>query len=154
MEASPSSRPTHTGRTSSGSTNTFTAEMGPASTRALRPAGQDWSPSSSSRAVVNVDLGAPAAMRQHWPEYLIEAIGLGLFMLAACLFVTLLEHPSSPVRQTITHPFLRRIPMGLAMGLTAIGLVYSPWGPRSGAHFNPSVTLSFWRLVKVSFWAA
>src|SRR5262245_7263100 len=154
MEASPSSRPTHTGGTSSGSTNTFTATMVPASARAIRPAGQDWTPSSSSRAVVNVDLGAPAAMRQHWPEYLIEAIGLGLFMLTACMFVTLLEHPSSPVRQTITHPFLRRIPMGLAMGLTAVGIIYSPWGQRSGAHLNPSVTLTFWRLGKVTPWDA
>src|SRR5215470_9246544 len=100
------------------------------------------------------DFGALAAVLQHWPEYLIEAIGLGLFMLSACLFVTLLEHPNSPVRQTVTEPFVRRIPMGLAMGLTAVGLVYSPWGQRSGAHFNPSVTLTFWRLGKVTFWDA
>jgi aquaporin Z len=44
---------------------------------------------------------------------------------------------------------LRRIPMGLAVGLTAVALVYSPWGQRSGAHFNPAVTLTFWRLGKV-----
>jgi aquaporin Z len=35
------------------------------------------------------------------------------------------------------------------MGLTAISMIYSPWGKRSGAHFNPSVTLTFWRLGKV-----
>ena len=51
-------------------------------------------------------------------------------------------------------PFLRRIPMGLAMGLTAAGLIYSPWGQRSGAHLNPSVTLTFWRLGKVRPWDA
>jgi aquaporin Z len=39
--------------------------------------------------------------------------------------------------------------MGLAMGLTAMSLIYSPWGRRSGAHFNPSVTLTFLRLGKV-----
>jgi len=97
---------------------------------------------------------ALTAVLQHWPEYLIEALGLGLFMLSACLFVTLLEHPNSPVRQTVTDPFLRRIPMGLAMGLTAVGLIYSPWGQRSGAHLNPSVTLTFWRLGKVTPWDA
>jgi aquaporin Z len=91
-----------------------------------------------------------AAMRQHWPEYLIEAIGLGLFMLSACVFVTLLEHPNSPVRQAIPNPMLRRIPMGLAMALTAAGIIYSPWGQRSGAHLNPSVTLTFWRLGKIA----
>jgi len=100
------------------------------------------------------DRGPRAAVLQHWPEYLIEAIGLGLFMISACLFGTLLEHPNSPVRQAITDPMLRRIPMGFAMGLTAMALIYSPWGQRSGAHFNPSVTLTFWRLGKVAPWDA
>jgi aquaporin Z len=44
--------------------------------------------------------------------------------------------------------------MGLAMGLTAIAIIYSPWGRRSGAHLNPSVTLAFLRLGKVAGWDA
>ena len=67
-----------------------------------------------------------AALKHHWPEYLMEAAGLGLFMLSACVFATLLEHPASPVRQAISDPIQRRILMGLAMGLTAVSLVYSP----------------------------
>ena len=66
----------------------------------------------------------------------------------------LLEHPDSPVRQAVAEPMLRRIPMGLAMGLTAVALIYSPWGQRSGAHFNPSVTLTFLRLGKIAPWDA
>jgi aquaporin Z len=83
-----------------------------------------------------------------------EGAELGLFMISACAFVVLLEHPASPVSHAIPNPSLRRILIGLAMGLTAIGIIYSPLGQRSGAHFNPSVTLTFFRLGKVEFWDA
>ena len=66
------------------------------------------------------------ALQSHWPEYLMEALGLGLFMLSACAFGALLEHPSSPLQQAIESPALRRALMGVAMGGTAIGLIYSP----------------------------
>jgi aquaporin Z len=83
-----------------------------------------------------------------------EGAGLGVFMISACLFGTLMENPYSPVRQAIDDPLQRRILMGLAMGLTAIAIVYSPWGKQSGAHINPSVTLTFFRLGKVKGWDA
>lgn len=88
-------------------------------------------------------------MRAHWPEYLIEAAGLGVFMLSACVFGALLGHPDSRVVHALPEPLARRTLMGLAMGLTAVALIYSPWGRRSGAHFNPATTLTFWRLGKV-----
>ena len=91
-----------------------------------------------------------SALREHWPEYLAEAAGLGLFMISACVFGTLLGHPDSPVVGVLPDPVTRRVLMGLAMGLTAIGLIYSPWGQRSGAHFNPATTLTFWRLGKLT----
>jgi aquaporin Z len=94
------------------------------------------------------------ALRQHWPEYMMVAAGLGLFMVSACGFGTLLESPLSPVRQAIADPLLRRFLMGLAMALTAVSLIYSPWGKQSGAHFNPAVTLTFLRLGKVPSWDA
>jgi aquaporin Z len=90
------------------------------------------------------------ALCAHWPEYLAEAAGLGLFMVSACAFGTLLGHPDSPVVRMLPDPVARRVLMGLAMGLTAVGLIYSPWGQRSGAHFNPATTLTFWRLGKLT----
>ena len=89
-------------------------------------------------------------MRAHWPEYVIEAAGLGVFMFVACTFGAVLGHPDSGVVHAVPHPLLRRTIMGLAMGLTAVALIYSPWGRRSGAHFNPATTLTFWRLGKVA----
>src|SRR3989304_3229360 len=59
-----------------------------------------------------------------------------------------------PVYQALPDPFFRRVLMGIAMGLTAVGIIYSPWGKQSGAHINPSVTLTFFRLGKVKFWDA
>jgi aquaporin Z len=94
------------------------------------------------------------ALRRHWPEYVMEGAELGLYMLSACAFVVLLEYPTSPVHQALPDPALRRVLLGIAMGVTAIGLIYSPLGQRSGAHFNPAVTLTFFRLGKVEVWDA
>ena len=44
--------------------------------------------------------------------------------------------------------------MGLAMELTAIAIIYSPWGKQSGAHINPAVTLTFFRIGKIAGWDA
>ena len=90
------------------------------------------------------------ALEEHWPEYLAEALGLGLFMVSTCVFGTLLGHPGSPAARAIPDGLSRRLFMGLAMGLTAAALIYSPWGRRSGAHLNPATTLTFWRLGKVA----
>ena len=89
------------------------------------------------------------ALRQHWPEYLMEGAELGLFMISACAFTVLLYHPGSAVAQNIHNEIVRRMLMGVAMGSTAIAIIFSPLGKRSGGHFNPSVTLTFFRLGKI-----
>ncbi|AFY75094.1 permease, glycerol uptake facilitator [Synechococcus sp. PCC 7502] len=82
-------------------------------------------------------------------EYWIEAVGLGIFMVLATLATAIFELPSSPLCQAIAEPLIRRFIIGILMGLTAITIIYSPWGKRSGAHINPAVTLTFWRLQKI-----
>jgi aquaporin Z len=94
------------------------------------------------------------ALKHHWPEYLMEGACLGLFMISAFTFGAILEHTASPVHPAIPNPLLRRLLMGIAMGLTAIAIIYSPWGKQSGAHINPSTTLTFFRLGKVMKWDA
>jgi len=88
-------------------------------------------------------------IREHWPEYLMEAAGLGLFMVSAAVVTALLEYPHSLLYPMLPNPFIRRALIGVAMGLTAIGIIYSPWGKRSGAHLNPAVTVTFFRLGKI-----
>lgn len=94
------------------------------------------------------------SLKNHWPEYLIEGACLGLFMISAFTFATLLEHPASPLHRALSYPLLRRFLMGIAMGSTAVAIIYSPWGKQSGAHINPATTLTFFRLGKIRKWDA
>ena len=78
-----------------------------------------------------------------------EAAELGIFMISACVFTALIQYPGSPVHDLLPDPFLRRLLTGLAMACTAVLLVFSGWGKQSGAHINPSITLTFFRLGKI-----
>jgi aquaporin Z len=107
------------------------------------PPGRKVDPNHASPLPVR--LGASRALREHWPEYLIEAVGLGIIMLVSASVAV--------VAQTLLPaawpPLVRRMVQGLVIAGTGASLVYSPWGMRSGAHFNPSVTLTFLVLGRV-----
>jgi len=78
-----------------------------------------------------------------------EAALLAAFMIAANLLAILLFHPQFTAVHVLPSELARRALMGLAMGLTCVMLVYSPFGRRSGAHMNPAFTLALWSLAKV-----
>jgi aquaporin Z len=99
-------------------------------------------------------LNAADSLRLHWPEYLMEAGESGCYLFSACALATLLWHPASPLQQYLRNDAVRRMLMGAGMGATIILIVHSPWGKQSGAHFNPAVTLAFYRLRKVTSWDA
>jgi len=97
---------------------------------------------------------ARGALLFHWPEYLMEAAETALYLFSACAFATLLWHPNSPIQKYLPGQAVRRMLMGSAMSASIIAIVLSPWGKQSGAHFNPAVTFTFYRLRKMELWDA
>jgi aquaporin Z len=82
--------------------------------------------------------------RLHWGHYAIEAWGLGTFMIVAGAVAVALDMLPVPIaRWLAVHDVAGRAIFGVAMGLCAAAIIYSPWGARSGAHLNPAVTLTF-----------
>jgi aquaporin Z len=89
-------------------------------------------------------------VRLHWQLYVFESAELALFMIAACFSTVLLYNPASPLLSFLPSADFRRLLMGAAMGVTAILIIHSPMGKRSGAHFNPAITLTYLRLGKIA----
>src|SRR5215471_17505920 len=104
-----------------------------------------FKPVQAAMPAVSNRFAAMEAVRAHWPEYLMEAAALGMFMVSACMFGVLLEHVAG---------LASRVLAGIAMGFTAVAIISSPWGQRSGAHMNPAVTLTFLCLGKIAAWDA
>ena len=87
------------------------------------------------------------ALRAHWPLYCYEAAELATFMIAACLVAVLMFRTLAG-----WNPWVQRLGMGATMGSTAVGIILSPWGKASGAHFNPAISLTFYRLGKIGLY--
>ena len=94
---------------------------------------------------------ADAALVNRWKLYLFEGAELAAFMFSACFFTVLLFHPDSLLLRRLPDPVVRRLCMGVAMGITAMLIIHSPMGKQSGAHFNPAITLTYFRLRKIGF---
>lgn len=87
------------------------------------------------------------ALRRHWPHYLVEAAGIMAFLVFSSVAAVVCLHPDSVVARALgPQAWVQRIGVGLVVGGLIAAMAYSPWGKRSGAHFNPAVTLGFWQL--------
>jgi aquaporin Z len=99
--------------------------------------------------MLNSDDGWKYTVRRHWHLYLFEGAELGIFMLSACFFDVLLYCTASPVTTWIGNASVRGLLMGASMGGTAVLIIHSNMGKRSGAHFNPAITLTYLWLGKI-----
>ncbi|MBU6120244.1 aquaporin [Hymenobacter siberiensis] len=78
---------------------------------------------------------------------MVEAAGLVAFLVFSSVAAVVCHHPNSAVARALgPHEWVQRIGVGLIVGSLVAAMAYSPWGKRSGAHFNPAVTLGFWQL--------
>lgn len=64
-------------------------------------------------SALNGRLTFRVALQEHWPEYLIEAWALGMFMISAGVAVVMLESAALPLREAIGNADLRRAFIGI-----------------------------------------
>jgi aquaporin Z len=95
-----------------------------------------------------------ASWKKNWRHYFQEALGLALFMIAACFFGGMLEAKDYSWHHAIPNDAVRRLIMGILMGTTALFIFYSPFTAPSGSQINPAVTLTYLRLNKMCHWDA
>ena len=84
------------------------------------------------------------ALCAHLPEFGIEAIGLGVIV-----FVSAVATAFVVARLSALGPLADRALEATCIASTVLAMTYSPWGRRSGAHYNPAVTLTFLALRRV-----
>jgi aquaporin Z len=85
-----------------------------------------------------------------WPAYASELVGTAVLLTVGLSVVILAFGQGSPVADWIPSAGLRRLITGFLFGSTGALIALSPIGKHSGAHINPVVSLSFWRLHKLS----
>jgi aquaporin Z len=94
------------------------------------------------------------ALRVHWKEYLMEAAELAMLMLCICCAGALFYSRKSPLANLDLSWCARTAMMGVSVAAATFAIIKSPFGRRSGAHFNPALTLSYFRLRRIHRWDA
>jgi Major intrinsic protein len=81
----------------------------------------------------------------HWAEWGSEFAGTGILLFGGLSGLFLDFAPGSPVAAVLPGESVRLLITGLILGATGLLVTVTPFGRRSGAHLNPSVSLAFWR---------
>lgn len=89
------------------------------------------------------------AITTHWKEYLMEAAELCVLMLSICVSGTLI-YSTSPL--SAFSYFSKSFLMGCAVAGVTFLIIRSPFGRRTGAHFNPALTLTYFFLGRIPHW--
>jgi glycerol uptake facilitator-like aquaporin len=81
-----------------------------------------------------------------------EAAELCALMFCICLFGALIYSGASPLRPLALSRTVESFLMGIAIAITTFLIIRSPFGRRTGAHFNPAITLAYFYLDRVHRW--
>jgi aquaporin Z len=90
------------------------------------------------------------AIRVHWREYLMEGAELGALMLGICFSGSYIYWKASPLS---TFPkTVDAFVMGTLVAIVTLAIIWSPFGRRTGAHFNPALTFTYYCLGFIHRW--
>jgi aquaporin Z len=76
------------------------------------------------------------AVHTHWREYLMEGMEIAILMASTCISGALIYSRDSPLRSMNLSHTSRSMLMGTAIAITTFLIIRSPFGRRTGAHFN------------------
>lgn len=94
----------------------------------------------------------PDAIRIHWREYLMEGTELGALMIGICFSGSYIYWQASPLA-TLSKTVDAFI-MGALVAVVTLLIIRSPLGRKTGAHFNPALTFTYFCLGFIHRWDA